>query len=117
MLPVQNLYTVCSQKKTVLINKYYSSRPDSREFTIFSRVFLIQGKKDDEGETECEKDANKLAEMTIAHDQIPTTDIETRTENETQKTDSKMSIQKRIQRFEIIYSCALDLARIWFDIS
>ena len=58
--------------------------------------FLANGEK---GENEYEKESENLAQMTIAHDQIPPSDIDTRTDNDIIKNDShRISIHKRIQR-------------------
>ena len=58
--------------------------------------FLAHGEK---GENEYEKESENLAQMTIAHDQIPPSDIDTRTDNDIIKNDShRISIHKRIQR-------------------
>lgn len=53
----------------------------------------------EKGENEYEKESENLAQMTIAHDQIPPSDIDTRTDNDIIKNDShRISIHKRIQR-------------------
>ena len=58
--------------------------------------FSAHGEK---GENEYEKESENLAQMTIAHDQIPPSDIDTRTDNDIIKNDShRISIHKRIQR-------------------
>ena len=50
-------------------------------------------------EQEYEKKSHELAQMTIAHDQIPPSDIDARCDEETKNDSKAKSLHRRIQRY------------------
>lgn len=53
-------------------------------------------------EQEYEKKSHELAQMTIAHDQIPPSDIESRCDEESKNESKAKSLHRRIQRYDSV---------------